>query len=377
MERVPEGRGRFLHVQMDITTRCNLRCVMCAREQYPPANEDMPLASFRRVADQLFDRAAVLTLSCGAEPLMSPHFAEALDIAVRYRVPRVEFVTNGTLLSEDLIHKIIDTKVTTIEVSIDGARASTYERIRKGAVFEHVLKNLETLRLAKASRQTRQPHVKLNFVMMRSNIEELPSFVELAARLGATEVAPQHLVVYEDAQTQGESLYDHQELADDVILRARRAARRHGLIFRMPPLFRDERGLLGRAWHRAQYAAEVFRHYGWARAAELGKKLIRRQCAVGRTACTMPWEFVLLNPHGAVLPCNVWYDEPPMGNILGQSFAEIWHGEQYKLLREELRGQRPLRRVCEHCPCVASYRVDKSAFETVSAPASAGNRDGL
>jgi radical SAM protein with 4Fe4S-binding SPASM domain len=374
--QAPSGRSRFMHVQMDVTTRCNLRCVMCAREQYPPANEDMPLASFTKIADQLFDKAAVLTLSCGAEPLMSPHFAEVLDIVGRYRVPRVEFVTNGTLLNERLIHKIIETNVTTVEVSIDGAEASTYERIRKGARFERVLQNLETLRLAKASRRTRRPHLKLNFVMMRGNIEELPSFVDMAARLGATEVAPQHLVVYEDAQMQEESLYGFQELADDMVLRARQVARHRGLIFRMPPLFRDQRSLPGRAWHRAQYAMDVFRHYGGARVAELGVKLARHWSGMGRTACTMPWEFVLLNPQGAVLPCNVWYDEPPMGNILEQSFADVWHGEPYRVLREELRGQRPLRQVCVHCPCVASCRVDRSAFETVPAPAAAGDGGG-
>ena len=373
MKQALGNRSRFLHVQMDITTRCNLHCVMCAREQYPPANHDMPLASFERIGGQLFDKAAVLTLSCGAEPLMSPHFAEALDIVKCYQIPRVEFVTNGTLLNERLIRKIIESDVTTVEVSIDGAQADTYERIRQGAKFDRVLRNLETLQSLKAGRRTRRPYVKLNFVMMRSNIEELPGFVDMAARLGATEVAPQHLVVYEVAQTQGESLYGFQELADEMILRAQQAARGHGLIYRMPPLFRDERSLPRRTWQRTQYAVDVFRHYGWRRMAALGTKLARRKLAIGRTACYMPWEYVLVNPQGAVLPCNVWYDEAPMGNIIEQSFAEIWHGERYRMLRGELRGERPLRKACANCPCVASYRIDKSAFETVSTPARAGD----
>ena len=61
---------KALHVQMDITKRCDLRCIMCVRKQSRGGGHDMPVKTFEVMARKLFDMAAVLCLSCGAEPLM-------------------------------------------------------------------------------------------------------------------------------------------------------------------------------------------------------------------------------------------------------------------------------------------------------------------
>ena len=109
---------KALSVQMDITTRCNLRCIMCAREQYDPQAYDMPVEVFEVIARKVFDKAAVLNLSCGAEPLMSRHFDQIMAIVQGYHIPWVELVTNGTLLDEHRIRTLIECGVKSIQVSM-------------------------------------------------------------------------------------------------------------------------------------------------------------------------------------------------------------------------------------------------------------------
>ena len=88
---------------------------------------------FGAIATALLPRTRTLTLSLGSEPTTSPHFAAILNAAAAHAVPNLTFFTNATLFNDRLIEVMLDTNVTDICVSIDGATAATYEAIRRGA----------------------------------------------------------------------------------------------------------------------------------------------------------------------------------------------------------------------------------------------------
>ena len=61
-----------------------------------------------------------------------------------------------------------------------------------------------------------------------------------------------------------------------------------------------------------------------------------------------------------------WAAEPPLGNVMQQRYDEIWAGDAYRQLRNELTGRAPLRHTCRHCHALSSGRVDEeTAFEQV------------
>jgi radical SAM protein with 4Fe4S-binding SPASM domain len=298
---------------------------------------------------------------------MSPHFERILDIVAQYNPPRVKLITNGTLLDERRSRKIIESGVTTLEVSVDAATKSTYERIRCGAQFDVLMGNLRRLNDLKAEYRTTRPRLKLNFVMMQSNVRELPAFVDMAHDLHAVEVNPQHLVVFEKGGLHDASLYHAQELADAMLAEARSRAYRHGIVLQPVPPFRETRTTTERLWEWMRYGMNVFRDYSLSHGLGLAHKLARRGFAIGRVSCYLPWEFVLVSLDGNVKPCGWWYGQSPMGNLHQQSFEEIWQGERYLSLRNQLKGQCPLNSACVHCPAVASRRVDENAFQPVRA----------
>src|SRR5688500_6465268 len=118
---------RLMHVEMDITSRCNIRCVMCYRgfDRFARSKAVLlTVETFDALADALLPRAHTLTLSLGSEPTTSPNFLPILRAAARHRVPNLTFFTNGTLLHDPVIAAIIETNVTEICVSVDGATAT-------------------------------------------------------------------------------------------------------------------------------------------------------------------------------------------------------------------------------------------------------------
>jgi MoaA/NifB/PqqE/SkfB family radical SAM enzyme len=72
-------------------------------------------------------------------------------------------ITNATLLRESAGQAILDTGLDSLVVSIDGATRSTYERIRRGASFDAVLRNIERFNALRAQRGMKTPLIYQSF----------------------------------------------------------------------------------------------------------------------------------------------------------------------------------------------------------------------
>ncbi len=321
---------RFMHVEMDITSRCNIRCVMCYHSFDAFAHSKavlLPVETFDALAATLLPRAHTLTLSLGSEPTTSPYFVPILRSAAKHGVPNLTFFTNGTLLHDATIAAIIETNVTEICVSVDGATAATYEAIRRGASFEQVIGNVRRLIAARTARGRPEPRLRFDVVMMKRNIHELPALVELAASLGVDAINFFHMVAYDGLRTEEQSLRRHQDLSDLWLGRAIARAQALGLpIASHPRRFEDER----------------------ASGAPAGSPY------AGVPYCMYPFFHVSMNSGGHVLPCPFSHGEQPFGTIGPEtSFEAIWLGSKFSELRRRILESDPPP-MCRRCSYLAS-----------------------
>lgn len=335
------SQERFLSVRIDIINKCNLRCKMCyfsmEKVKQQPRIE-MPVELFEKIAHQVFPVAKQVLISAGAEPLYAKKFPQMLEIAARYALPHLSFFTNGTLLNEQNIESIITSGVNMIMLSFDGATAQTYEAIRRGARFEHVIHNIRTLQAMKAQRSSPIPALHFGVVLMKSNIHELPDLLRLAKDLGVAHVTASHLVPYAELETKEESLTLYPDLANTYLDQARQVAREIGLSFDAPPNFAEQAdtNLTGK---------------------EPTPVPSQDGSSGSSTRCHWPWDEILIRPDGSVNPCCYWYENLSMGNFHTQSFKQIWHGKAYKQLRHELETG-TLREMCQKCPEMNARRVE-------------------
>ena len=207
-----------LKVLMGISNKCNLRCTMCHfsfdRVFYRPADYMSP-DEFTRVATEVFPYAHTVVLSAGSEPTLSPHFEAILQIASTWPLQELKFLTNGILFNPGMTAAILQSSVTQIDVSIDGACAATYEKIRRGGRFDRLVRNLERLRDMKKDLGMKTPLVQFNVTLMKSNLAELSEFVDLAEQCGVARMGCRHLMPYEGLDMAGESLFDIQAEANE------------------------------------------------------------------------------------------------------------------------------------------------------------------
>src|SRR5205814_3424627 len=135
-------------VQIEPVGQCNLRCQMCAiqfRNDGPPHGPlaFMPLETFTRIVDE-FGAIEQLHLQGLGEPMMHPRFFDMVAYAAARGI-RVTTNSNLTLLNPRRAEHCITSGLDWLHISLDGATAQTYERIRVRAHFERVMRNMHLL----------------------------------------------------------------------------------------------------------------------------------------------------------------------------------------------------------------------------------------
>jgi radical SAM protein with 4Fe4S-binding SPASM domain len=311
------------HLQVEVTSACNLRCTMCLVRYRPPVNK---LAG--AMAPQLYHRLVEdvplrqLTLQGLGEPLLSPFLPEMIEAAVRRGI-RVGFNTNATLLNRRRAEELVASRVDWLHVSLDGASASAYEKIRDGANFDTVVANLAGLVRAKRAAASATPWIRVVFVAMRDNVAELPGLVRLLGGIGVDELRVQNLShSFDDTDPAGRYEEIREFTADQALWTGADLARAEG------------------AFAEARKAA-----------ADQGVRLrLPRFDDAGGGGCTWPWDAAYITSTGVVQPCCMVMgdDRVSLGDLNEAGFPEIWRGEAYQDFRRRLAGEEPPD-VCRGC----------------------------
>ena len=145
-------------------------------------------------AARYFGLAEEVDLTGGGEPLLHPRLEEMVR-QVKSAGCMVGFSTNATLLFPDRCQSLLEAGLDWVAYSIDGATPATYEKIRVGASFETVMKNITGVQQLKERRGSKKPRTMLFFVMMKENVHELPAMVRLAKSMGIDQIVAKNLDV--------------------------------------------------------------------------------------------------------------------------------------------------------------------------------------
>jgi radical SAM protein with 4Fe4S-binding SPASM domain len=267
-----------------------------------------------------------VSLTGYGEPLMYPGIFEVIE-QVHEVSPeaRVSITSNGTMFSDRVIQAILDSSLSDICVSLDAGTKTTYERIRRGADFGRVIEGTRRLVAARTERNRELPFVMTNFVLMRSNIHELPDYVKTA--IGA------HVDQIGSVNPHGLYDSDRQQILYDLADKSRE----------LPPDLTDyvrEAKALAKA-ARVRILIPPFTPSG-----------PRLNCSFrGRS-------YPIVDTNGDVYPCCVLQalgNEPrsrlkAMGNIHHERLRQIWNSPSYKAFRKAFYAGELPDPYCARCP---------------------------
>jgi MoaA/NifB/PqqE/SkfB family radical SAM enzyme len=319
-------------IQIEPVGQCNLRCTMCPiqfRRDGPPWGPPafMDYGLYTRLIDG-FSTLKELHLQGLGEPTMHPRFFDMIRYAVGKGI-RVSINSNFTLMTPDKAERLVASGLDTLHVSIDGASAETYERIRVFAKFKTVLRNMQLLLKARRAAGGALPHIRLVMVGMRQNLAEIPDIVRLAHRLEIGSIFVQHLA------------HDFKESS-------------------LPAHYQPMRDFVNEQTLLTEDPERIERYFNEARsvAQELGIDLRLPHTRVlkhppetpGRDRCDWPWHGAYISYQGLAMPCCMIAtpDRMNFGSFDTDSVAALWNGPGYSQFRDALSSATPPE-VCQSC----------------------------
>ena len=223
---------------LSITNDCNYRCVMCMKtssQQNTTMDYGNPREMDFEVLHELLtdhaSRIAFVRLH-GGEPLHYSRINELIDVLNENRIP-FNIVTNGSLLTEALIHRLVGTYCVGIGISLDAATEKTYGYMREGGSLELVAANIDNLVAAKQKRGSRRPVLSASMCVFSFNVSEMSQLVRFCHEhhIPALSVA-EGVYQKNPNMSQQDEIGNHVTLAHDSIREAVETAKDLKITFR-------------------------------------------------------------------------------------------------------------------------------------------------
>jgi organic radical activating enzyme len=149
---------------VEASSRCNVQCRFCPRDKLPETGL-MSREVYSRLLNQLSPGTADTLSFVGiGEPLLNPLLPTFLMQAkVWHPNVRTWVTTNGTLLDEARLPDLLEARLDTLDISVNGTNAASYEAVVRGAKFEQVVSNVDrAVRLIEATHSPTR--LQINFV---------------------------------------------------------------------------------------------------------------------------------------------------------------------------------------------------------------------
>lgn len=299
-----------LSVQLDLTYRCNERCVHCYLDH--DDHGEMTTAEIKDLLDQMADAGVFYLTISGGEILMRRDFFEILEYA-RLRTFCIKLKTNGILIRQKEADRIKALGVDSVQISIYSHLPEVHDAITKlpGSLED----SIEAVRRLRAH----GIHVIMANVLMVQNAADYAGVRALAAELDAQFIMDPTITPMMD----GDRGILKLNVDEDAL---REVFRNEALVgnveeFCAPPQGPDE------------------------------DALDMLPCSAGHTAC-------YVSPYGDVYPCVQF--PLPSGNVRRTKFADIWRDSpQLKEVRSITLRDMPSCSQCTHggtctrCPGLA------------------------
>lgn len=182
-QREPLPFPDYMHIEL--TSACNLRCVMCNHDQMRRPRRHMDFDLFRAIVDQLPPGAVfAVGLYYFGEPLLYPHLGEAIRY-LRGRRPEIRTYlrTNGQGLTDEVARTVLESGLHSLQFSIEGGSAEVYERVMVGGRFATLRANIEHYLKLKRELGVEQSNAILSLLMPQTRLDRERVAAEWGTRM--------------------------------------------------------------------------------------------------------------------------------------------------------------------------------------------------
>ena len=308
-------------VHVDLTYRCNERCIHCYLDHED--HGEMKTAEIKNVLEQLAQSGTLFLTLSGGEIFLRDDLFELLEFARSLHFD-ISLKTNALLIDAERARKLRALSVRRIQISIYSAEAAVHDAITK--VRGSLERSLTAIRFLQAEGL----QVKIACPLMKQNLMAYRNVQVLAAELGVPYVLDMTITPKMDGDM---SLLQLRNSVQDLL-----------------PILQDT--TLNPPSCSTESAQQTSFATGSAASSGIESQAYEDiPCSAGHNSC-------YISPYGDVFPCV----QMPVatGNLRQQRFEDIWFkSPEMERVRAVRESQLPvcskcsIRQYCERCPGLA------------------------
>jgi len=348
------------HISISATANCNLKCVMCpghAEMSGPKLSINEAEMLFCSLADKSinFGRPKTLDMTNG-EPTLNRNLVTIYrKFKELFPSAKISMISNATIPVRGRIREVFEL-TDNIGLSMDGATAETYERIRKGSVYRNVVRNVKDIAKLKKP-GVNCDSLQLMFVAMDQNIHELAEMVRLTHSVGIPDLFVQasEVRLKSPFNSEGQNIMlslPDSELAP-IVIEAKSEAERLGVRLILTPPF--EKALLSTQPRAKRSVTNV------------PTQTSASPASVIRT-CAYPWFFsprIIQDNENGIHAGTVCCHMPHQGHRVSlkkrpemqeKSIIDMYNSEFYWNIRADLLDGTLAQDACEGCQYSNDYQ---------------------
>jgi len=173
-----DGESSLRLVAWETTRNCNLNCIHCrASATSGPHSGELDTAEAFRLLDQIAEVAKPIIILTGGEPLLRDDIFDIAAYGTKKGL-RMVMAPNGTLVTEPIAKKLVDSGIKRISISLDGATRESHDKFRQvDGAYDGALNAMKIARKIGLDFQ-------VNTTITKTNLDQIPLIQELAVEQG-------------------------------------------------------------------------------------------------------------------------------------------------------------------------------------------------
>ena len=315
----------------ELTYRCNLQCPYCYVGN-DRSKEELTTEEWFSVIDQIPWYSFVTLV--GGEPLIRKDFIDILMYTSKKIKGKLNVVSNGILINDEIIDAFIKSKMMLLSVSLDGYGKNHDKNRAKDGIFEKIMANFEKMNARK-----KRPLVDIKTIVLENNLDDLVKLYKMCNEMKFNFLSisflrnnnlKQNSILFDSFVPEFNKSYPIEKYFDmehfkEVYRELESLSKKSKVQIRFAPKFEYCKNPL-----------EAIEKFFDTPADKPVSEIYE--------PCKYPFSNMMINPAGDVYPCL----SQKIGNIREKSVKEVFNLPHYRCFRKNLKAAKVFG-ACQMC----------------------------
>jgi len=315
----------------ELTYRCNLQCPYCYLGE-ERNKQELTTNEWFKIIDQIPWYSFVTLV--GGEPLIRKDFIDILMKTSKKTMGKLNVVSNGILINDDIIDAFIKSKMMLLSVSLDGYGKNHDKNRAKEGIFDKIHSNFE-----KMNSRKERPMIDIKTIVLENNLDDLAKLYKYCDHMGFNFLSvsflrnnnlKQNSILFESFVPEFNSSYPIEKYFDmehfkEIYRELENLSKKSKVQIRWSPKFEySENPLL--------------------KIEEFFNTPVDKPIQKIYKPCRYPFSNMMINPCGDVYPCL----SQKIGNVKDMPIKEIFNLPNYRCFRKNLKAAKVFG-ACQMC----------------------------